>query len=60
MEGGKIINEDRIKLLEEQVIRLTKENVAIANLLNTKVKPVVEAYYLYQEVKNDEECSYIR
>jgi len=59
LEGGIIISEQRIKCLEEQVIRLTKENEAIATILNTKVKPVVEAYYLYQKVKNDEECSYI-
>ena len=59
MEGGIIISEQRIKCLEEQVIRLTKENEAIANIITKKVNPVIEAIILYQKVKNDEECSYI-
>jgi len=54
LEGGKIIKEERIKLLEEQVIRLTKENEAIAAILNKKVKPVIDAFYWYNDVKEEE------
>ena len=54
MEGGIIIKEERIKLLEEQVIRLTKENEAIAAILNKKVKPVIDAFYWYNDVKEEE------
>jgi len=42
--------ENRIRLLEEKVLRLSKENCSISKILIEKVKPVCDDW----EIKNNE------
>jgi len=51
-------NEDRICLLEEQVIRLTKENQAIAKILNERVRPVVAMMEDMIDEEQEYECNF--
>ena len=52
--------EERIKILEEQVIRLTKENRAISKIMVEKVKPICDAFYHELEYNlEDEEVAYV-
>jgi hypothetical protein len=48
------LNENRIKLLEEQVRRLTNEHKALSKIYVEKVKPVCDAFYWYNEFKEEE------
>ncbi len=41
-------------LLQKEIARLSRENEAISTILNKRVKPVVDAFYWYNEVKQKE------
>ena len=47
--------EERFRLLEEQVMRLTRENKSLSAIWVKKVKPVVDAFYEYNESEKQED-----
>ena len=46
-----MIEEDRIRLLEEQVMRLTRENKAMAKIYEEKINPFID---LMDSLMNEE------